>query len=117
LLVVGGGIIGLEMACVYDALGSKVSVVELGPQLMPGVDADLLRPLEKRLKGRYEAIMLNTRSAKAEILKEGIRVHFEKEGEAGSSSVYDRVLVAVGRVPNGRLLDCEAAGISVNERG
>ena len=117
LLVVGGGITGLEMACVYDALGSKVSVVELGPQLMPGVDPDLLRPLEKRLKGRYEAIMLNTRSAKAEILKEGIRVHFEKEGEAGSSSVYDRVLVAVGRVPNGRLLDCEAAGISVNERG
>src|SRR5690606_18664538 len=117
LLVVGGGIIGLEMACVYDALGSKVSVVELGPQLMPGADPDLLRPLEKRLKGRYEAIMLGTKSASAEATKEGIRVHFEKQGAEGSSSVYDRVLVAVGRVPNGRLLNCEAAGITVNERG
>ena len=116
LLVIGGGIIGLEMACVYDALGSKVSVVELGPQLMPGVDPDLLRPLEKRLKGRYEAIMLGTKSVKAESLKEGIRVHFEKEGAEGTSSVYDRVLVAVGRVPNGRLINCEAAGITVNER-
>jgi dihydrolipoamide dehydrogenase len=117
MLVVGGGIIGLEMACVYDALGAKVSVVELGPQLMPGADTDLLKPLEKRLKGRYEAIMLGTRSTRAEATKEGIRVHFEKEGAEPFSEVYDRVLVAVGRVPNGRLINCEAAGITVNERG
>ncbi|MFO7326005.1 MAG: FAD-dependent oxidoreductase, partial [Pseudomonadota bacterium] len=117
MLVVGGGIIGLEMACVYDALGARVSVVELGPQLMPGADPDLLRPLEKRLKARYEAIMTGTKSTKAEVTSEGIRVHFEKEGGEPFSEVYDRVLVAVGRVPNGRLINCEAAGITVNERG
>ncbi|HXR51525.1 MAG TPA: dihydrolipoyl dehydrogenase [Steroidobacteraceae bacterium] len=116
LLVVGGGIIGLEMACVYDALGSKVSVVELGTQLMPGADPDLVKPLEKRLKARYEQILLGTKSTKAEALPEGIRVSFDASGTA-STAVYDRVLVAVGRVPNGRLLNAEAAGITVNERG
>ncbi|HXS31468.1 MAG TPA: FAD-dependent oxidoreductase, partial [Steroidobacteraceae bacterium] len=116
LLVVGGGIIGLEMACVYDALGSKVSVVELGAQLMPGADPDLVKPLEKRLKSRYEQILLGTKSTKAEALPEGIRVSFDASGTA-STAVYDRVLVAVGRVPNGRLLNAEAAGITVNERG
>ena len=116
LLVVGGGIIGLEMACVYDALGSKVSVVELGAQLMPGADPDLVRPLEKRLKARYEQILLGTKSTKAEALPEGIRVSFDASGTA-STAVYDRVLVAVGRVPNGRLLNAEAAGVTVNERG
>jgi dihydrolipoamide dehydrogenase len=117
LLVIGGGIIGLEMACVYDALGAKVSVVELGPQLMPGADPDLLKPLEKRLKARYEAIMLGTRSTAAEVTKEGIRVQFEKPGGEAASDVFDRVLVAVGRVPNGRSINCEAAGITVDERG
>ncbi|HXC59468.1 MAG TPA: dihydrolipoyl dehydrogenase [Steroidobacteraceae bacterium] len=116
LLVIGGGIIGLEMACVYDALGTKVSVVELGDQLMPGADADLVRPLEKRLKARYEAIMLGTKSTKAEVTPEGIRVSLDAGGQV-STQVYDRVLVAVGRVPNGKLLNCDAAGVAVNERG
>ncbi len=80
LLVIGGGIIGLEMACVYDALGSKVSVVELGTQLMPGADVDLVKPLEKRLKARYEQIMLGTKSTKVEALAEGIRVTLDAGG-------------------------------------
>jgi dihydrolipoamide dehydrogenase len=116
LLVIGGGIIGLEMACVYDALGAKVSVVELGTQLMPGADPDLVRPLEKRLKARYEKIMLGTKSTKVEALPEGIRVTFDAGG-ALSTDMYDRVLVAVGRVPNGRQINCEAAGVTVGERG
>ena len=116
MLVIGGGIIGLEMACVYDALGSKVSVVELGEQLMPGADVDLVKPLEKRLKARYEQILLRTKSTKVEALPEGIRVSFEAAGET-TTSIYDCVLVAVGRVPNGRLINAEAAGVTVNERG
>jgi dihydrolipoamide dehydrogenase len=116
LLVIGGGIIGLEMACVYDALGAKVSVVELGTQLMPGADPDLVRPLEKRLKARYEKIMLGTKSSKVEALPEGVRVTFDAGG-ALSTAMYDRVLVAVGRVPNGRQINCEAAGVTVGERG
>jgi dihydrolipoamide dehydrogenase len=116
LLVIGGGIIGLEMATVYDALGAKVSVVELGEQLMPGADVDLVRPLEKRLKARYEKIMLGTKSTKVEALPEGIRVTFEAGGQTFTDT-YDRVLVAVGRVPNGKLINAEAAGITVNERG
>jgi dihydrolipoamide dehydrogenase len=116
MLVIGGGIIGLEMATVYDALGAKVSVVELGEQLMPGADIDLVRPLEKRLKARYEKIMLGTKSTKVEALPEGIRVTFDAAGKE-STDVYDRVLVAVGRVPNGKVINCEAAGVTVNERG
>jgi dihydrolipoamide dehydrogenase len=116
LLVIGGGIIGLEMATVYEALGAKVSVVELGDQLMPGADPDLVKPLEKRLKARYEKIMLGTKSTKVEALPEGIRVTFEAGGQS-FTDVYDRVLVAVGRVPNGKLINAEAAGVSVNERG
>jgi len=117
MLVIGGGIIGLEMACVYEALGAKVSVVELGDQLMPGADIDLVRPLEKRLKARYEAILLGTKSTRVEVLKEGIRVTFENKAGETSTDVYDRVLVAVGRVPNGRQINAEAAGVTVNERG
>ena len=117
MLVIGGGIIGLEMACVYESLGAKVSVVELGDQLMPGADIDLVKPLEKRLKGRYEKIMLGTKSTKVEALPEGIRVTFETKAGETSTDVYDRVLVAVGRVPNGKLLNAEAAGVTVNERG
>ncbi len=116
LLVIGGGIIGLEMACVYDALGAKVSVVELTDQLMPGADIDLVRPLEKRLKARYEQILLGTKVTAVEALSEGIRVTFEAGGK-NSQSVYDRVLVAVGRVPNGKLINAAAAGVEVNERG
>jgi dihydrolipoamide dehydrogenase len=116
LLVIGGGIIGLEMACVYDALGAKVSVVELTDQLMPGADVDLVKPLEKRLKARYEQILLGTKVTKVEALQEGIKVTFEAGGKNFDAS-YDRVLVAVGRVPNGRLINAAAAGVLVNERG
>ena len=116
LLVIGGGIIGLEMACVYDALGSKVSVVELTPQLMPGCDPDLVRPLERRIRGRYERIMLGTKVTKVEPLSEGLRVTFEGE-QAPGPTVFERVLVAVGRVPNGKTIGADAAGVKVSDRG
>jgi dihydrolipoamide dehydrogenase len=116
MLVIGGGIIGLEMACVYDALGTKVSVVELTPGLMPGADPDLVRPLEKRLRSRYEAILVGTKVTKVEALKEGIRVTFEGE-KAPQPQVYDRVLVAVGRAPNGKAIGADAAGVKVTDRG
>ncbi len=116
MLVVGGGIIGLEMACVYDALGSRVSVVELTPQLMPGCDPDLVRPLEKRIRARYEQVLLATRVAGVEPLRAGLRVSFAGD-HAPEPQVYDRVLVAVGRVPNGKSIDAEAAGVTVNDRG
>jgi dihydrolipoamide dehydrogenase len=116
MLVIGGGIIGLEMACVYDALGTKVSVVELTPGLMPGADPDLVRPLEKRLRSRYEAILVGTKVTKVEALKEGIRVTFEGE-KAPQPQVYDRVLVAVGRAPNGKTIGADTAGVKVTDRG
>jgi dihydrolipoamide dehydrogenase len=116
LLVIGGGIIGLEMACVYDALGSRVSVVELTPQLLPGCDPDLVRPLEKRIRSRYEQILVGTRVTKVEALKEGIRVTFEGD-KAPAPQVYGRVLVAVGRSPNGKRIGAEAAGVKVSDRG
>jgi dihydrolipoamide dehydrogenase len=116
LLVVGGGIIGLEMATVYAALGVKVSVVELTEGLMPGCDRDLVRPLEKRIGARYERILLRTRMAKVEPLAEGLRVTFEGD-RAPDAQVYDKVLVSVGRTPNGRLIGAEAAGVAVSERG
>jgi dihydrolipoamide dehydrogenase len=116
MLVIGGGIIGLEMACVYDALGTKISVVELTDGLIPGCDRDLVRPLEKRIAKRYEKIMVKTKVTKVEALKEGIRVTFEGE-QAPEPQIYDKVLVAVGRSPNGRNIAAEAAGVNVNERG
>ena len=116
LLIIGGGIIGLEMACVYDALGSRVSVVELTPQLMPGCDADLVRPLEKRVRKRYEAILTATKVTGVEALPEGLRATFVGE-KAPASELFDRVLVAVGRVPNGAAIGAEAAGVIVSERG
>lgn len=116
LLVIGGGIIGLEMACVYDGLGSRVSVVELTPQLMPGCDPDLVRPLERRIRGRYEQILLNTRVARVEPLQEGLRVTFEGD-KAPAPQLFDRVLVAVGRVPNGKAIGADAAGVNVSQRG
>ena len=116
LLVIGGGIIGLEMATVYEALGATVSVVELTAQLMPGCDLDLVRPLEKRLKARYEQILLGTKVTAVAAQADGLQVSFE--GPGGSTvQRFDRVLVAVGRVPNGRLLGAEAAGVAVDERG
>ena len=116
LLIVGGGIIGLEMACVYDALGGKVSVVELTPQLMPGCDPDLVRPLEKRIRSRYEQILLGTKVSKVEALDAGLRVSFEG-GTAPEPKLFERVLVAVGRVPNGKAIGAEAAGVNVSARG
>jgi len=116
MLVVGGGIIGLEMACVYDALGAKVSVVELTATLMPGCDPDLVRPLEKRLRGRYEQILLGTKVTGVEATKAGIRVTFAGD-KAPQPQLYDLVLVAVGRSPNGRLIGADAAGVKVSDRG
>jgi dihydrolipoamide dehydrogenase len=116
LLVIGGGIIGLEMGTVYDALGSKVAVVELGGQLIPGCDADLVRPLHKRMEKRFEAIRLNTGVTAMEAKKDGIHVTL-KAGEQEEQQVFDRVLVAIGRRPNGKAIGAEAAGVAVDERG
>jgi dihydrolipoamide dehydrogenase len=116
LLVIGGGIIGLEMACVYDALGVKVSVVELTDTLMPGCDRDLVRPLEKRIKARYAAIMTGTKVTEMKAHKGGIKVSFEGKNAPDKPQTYDRVLVAVGRRPNGEAIDAAAAGVKV-ERG
>jgi dihydrolipoamide dehydrogenase len=116
LLVIGGGIIGLEMACVYDALGSEVSVVELTDGLMPGCDRDLVRPLEKRLRARYAAILTGTKVTGVAAAKDGLRVAFEGK-DAGEPRTYDRVLCSVGRVPNGRLIAAESAGVTVDGRG
>ena len=116
LLVVGGGIIGLEMACVYSALGTAVSVVELTDTLMPGTDPDLVRPLQKIIKARYEKIMLGTRVTGMRAVEAGIEVSFA--GKAASDPVvYDKVLIAVGRRANGDKLDAANAGVHVDERG
>jgi dihydrolipoamide dehydrogenase len=114
LLVIGGGIIGLEMATVYDALGSKVTVVELQDQLIPGCDADLVRPLHKRIEGRYEAIHLETKVTEVDAGDDGLRVTFEGGPEP---AVFDRILVAVGRTPNGKQIGADAAGVEVDDRG
>ena len=116
MLIVGGGIIGLEMATVYDALGSKISVVEMADGLIPGADRDLVKPLHKRIEKRYEAIYLKTKISKIEAQKNGLKVTFEGE-QAPEPQLYDRVLLAVGRRPNGRDIGAEAAGVVVNERG
>jgi dihydrolipoamide dehydrogenase len=117
MLVIGGGIIGLEMATVYDALGVEVSVVELTDTLLPGVDRDLVRPLQKRLASRYAAIMLGTRVTKIELGKGGVLVGFEGTQAPSGEQRYGRVLVAVGRRPNGRAIGADAAGVAVDERG
>ncbi len=121
MLVIGGGIIGLEMGTVYDALGSKVSVVEFTDGLIQGCDRDLVRPLQKRMEKRFEAIMLNTKVANIEAKKDGIYVSFE--GVNGNTEapkgveIYDRVLVSIGRRPNGLNIGAENAGVAVDERG
>jgi dihydrolipoamide dehydrogenase len=114
LLVVGGGIIGLEMATVYDALGSEVTVVELAGQLIPGCDPDLVKPLHDRIAERYAAIHLETSVEEAEPRDDGLHARFSGDVE---DAVFDRVLVAVGRVPNGAALGLDAAGVEVDERG
>ena len=116
MLIIGGGIIGLEMGTVYDALGSQVSVVELTDGLIQGCDRDIVRPLQKRMEKRFEAIMLNTKVTKVEAKKEGIVVSFEGE-KAPEPQMYDRVLVSVGRKPNGQLIKAEKAGVHVDEKG
>jgi len=117
MLVLGGGIIGLEMACVYDALGSKITVVELMDQIIPGADKDIVKPLMTRIKGRYENIFLKTKVTAVEASDEGLKVTFEDDKGESFSDTFDKVLVAVGRKPNGKLIDAEKAGVAVDDRG
>ena len=116
LLVIGGGIIGLEMATVFDALGSKITVVELMDSLIPGADEDAVRVLTKRIEKRYEKILLKTRVTKVEPQKAGLKVTFEGPGGLANDT-FDYILMAVGRRPNGREIGAEAAGVTVDERG
>jgi dihydrolipoamide dehydrogenase len=113
LLVIGGGIIGLEMACVYDALGAKVTVVEMLDHLLTGADPDLVRVLAKRIGGRYQDVLLSSRAESIKAQKNGLKVEIAGAG----SRMFDRVLVSVGRVPNGRAIGAEAAGVQVDDRG
>ncbi len=112
-LVIGGGIIGLEMATVYHALGAKVTVAEMMDQLIPGADADLVRPLHNRIKERYDGILLSTQVTAVKASKSGLRVSFSE----GKDQTFDRILVAVGRIPNGHALDADKAGVTVDKRG
>jgi dihydrolipoamide dehydrogenase len=116
LLVIGGGIIGLEMATVYDALGSKITVVELQDSLIPGADKDIVKPLLKRVQDKYENIYLNTKVSSIEPKKEGLLVTFEGK-DAPEATLFDKILVAVGRSPNGKLINAEAAGVAVTDHG
>ncbi|HEY9191997.1 MAG TPA: dihydrolipoyl dehydrogenase, partial [Methyloversatilis sp.] len=117
MLVIGGGIIGLEMATVYSTLGARIDVVEMTGGLMQGADRDLVKVWQKHNARRFDTLMLNTRVTAAEAGPAGIRVSFEGAQAPAEAQTYDRVLVAVGRTPNGRMLNAEAAGIAVNERG
>ncbi|MBT6603315.1 MAG: dihydrolipoyl dehydrogenase [Nitrosomonadales bacterium] len=116
LLIIGGGIIGLEMGTVYDALGSNVSVVELSDGLIQGCDRDIVKPLQRRMENRFEDIWLNTKVEKMEAKKEGVIVHFEGS-DVPKKATFDRVLVAVGRKPNGHKIDAEKAGVQVDDHG
>ncbi|GAB6068704.1 dihydrolipoyl dehydrogenase [Methylothermus subterraneus] len=116
LLVVGGGVIGLEMACVYHALGAKISVVEVADQLLPGVDADLIKPLHQTIAERYEAIWLGSKVTSVQPAEQGLEVRFAGPN-VPERQVFDRILVAVGRRPNSDLLNLEAAGITPDARG
>jgi dihydrolipoamide dehydrogenase len=113
LLVVGGGIIGLEMACVYDALGAKVTVVEMLDHLLTGCDPDIVRPLAKRISARYEDVLLKNLVGEVRAQKNGLKVEISGVG----ARMFDQVLVAVGRVPNGRAVGAEAAGVNVDKDG
>ena len=116
MLIIGGGIIGLEMATIYDAFGSKVSVVEMKDQLISGADKDLIKPLYRRIKKRYEAIYLRTKVSEINPQKDGLEVTFEGEESPGTQT-YDRILVAVGRRPNGHAIEAENAGVHVTKQG
>lgn len=117
MLVIGGGIIGLEMASVYQALGTQINVVELTDFILPGVDRDISTPLYKYIKPKYESIMLKTKVVGATAKADGIWVTFEGPEAPSSPQKYDKVLVAVGRTPNGKFLNAESAGVNVDERG
>ena len=116
LLIVGGGIIGLEMATIYDALGSEITIAELGEQLIPTADQDIVNPLFKRIKKIYSNIFLNTTVIKMTAIKKGIKVSFEGK-EAPKTDTFDKVLVSIGRSPNGDLLDAEKAGVVIDKNG
>jgi len=116
LLIIGGGIIGLEMGTVYEALGSKVSVVELSDGLIQGCDRDIVKPLHRRMEKRFENIWLKTKVTNIETIKEGVVVYFEGD-DVPEKLTFDRVLVAVGRKPNGHKIDAEKAGVKVDEHG
>lgn len=116
MLVIGGGIIGLEMATVYHALGTKISVVEMMDSLIPGADTDLVRPIQRKITKQYENIWTDTKVTDIKPSKQGLKVSFEGK-KAPESKVFDKVLVAVGRAPNGNKLNAQAAGITVDERG
>ncbi len=116
MLVLGGGIIGLEMACVYDALGADITVVELLDQLIPGADKDIVKPLHKRAEKRYEKILLKTKVTAVEPQKKGLKVTFEGPDGTFEDS-FDKILVAVGRAPNGRKISADKAGVCVDDRG
>ena len=116
LLIVGGGIIGLEMATIYEALGSEITVVELSDQLIASADKDIINPLFRRIKKRYANIFLNTKVTSIEALDEGIKVGFEGK-KAPEFDTFDKVLVSIGRSANGHLIDAQKAGVEVNDRG
>jgi dihydrolipoamide dehydrogenase len=116
LLIVGGGIIGLEMATVYHALGSEISVVELMDQIIPGCDKDLVTPLSRRIKKQYKNIWLGTKVNSIVPETSGLKVEFEGK-DAPQYEIFDAVLVAVGRQPNGKSINAELAGVNVDERG
>jgi dihydrolipoamide dehydrogenase len=116
LLVMGGGIIGLEMATVYHALGAKITIVELMDQIIPGADRDIITPLMKRISKQYEAIHLKTKVTKVEAGSDGLVAHFEGGNEPATDR-FDKILVAVGRRPNGKVIGAENAGVRVDERG
>lgn len=117
MLVLGGGIIGMEMATVYSTLGAEITVVELMDQLIPGADSDIIMPLQKRMKTKFKNIYLKTKVTKVEAKKDGLYVTFEGEHASKEPEKFDRILCAVGRRPNGDQIDADKAGVKVDERG
>ena len=117
LLVIGGGIIGLEMATVYNALGSKITIVEMLDSLMAGADRDIVRPFQKRISKQYEHIWLETKVTKVDALKKGLKVHFEGKNAPEKPKMFDRILSSVGRTPNGFSIAAQKAGVTVDDKG
>ncbi|MED5436402.1 MAG: dihydrolipoyl dehydrogenase [SAR324 cluster bacterium] len=117
MLVLGGGIIGLEMATVYHALGSKITIVEMLDGLMTGADRDIVRPFQKRITKQYENIWLETKVTKVEALKKGLKVHFEGKNAPDKPQMFDRILSSVGRTPNGLHIAAQKSGVAVDDRG